>query len=146
MLRTLILFTSLILLSASGCRHRSIDPWHVRGFVGRNIQEFLATGPKPLGIAKGPGEGKTYLFEFSKLDSEVVPDMKPPSLEPPPVKPWVPPFRPGEGASRPRIVPTPVPGEMPTLRPLNRSFLLRVFTDPAGIIQGSSCVELPAPP
>lgn len=130
-----------------GCRYRPGDAWRVYGYLGRDIQDFLATGPKPVAIVEGPdGQGRTYVFEYLRVDSVVVPDPRSPAYAPRRSEPWVPAGKPGQPSIQPSILHPPVPRDVPPGRTVLRSYLLRVATDPAGIIRNFTCEEQPAMP
>ena len=139
----------LVLASAlqGGCRYRPADAWRIHAYRGRDIREFLATAPSPRAIVAGAeGEGPTYVFEYLREVPVAVPDPKPPVHEPRRGEPGVPAARPGQPSLAPGCLRPPLPRATPRSRTVLRSHLLKVVTDPAGIIRGFTCEEQPAVP
>jgi hypothetical protein len=131
----------------AGCHYRPADAWRIHAYLGRDIREFLATGPRALTIVDEPeGKGRTYVFEYLRVDSVAVPDPRPPGCEPRPSEPWIPLARPGQPSLQPNSLHPPVPRNVSPSQTVLRTYLLRVTTDPAGIIQNFTCAEQPALP
>ncbi len=125
---------ALALLAFAGCR--PADPHSFRAYRGRNIQAFLAAGPKPLAVVDEPGgRGRTYHFECLREEAVAVLETRPPAPGPRPAPPWLPPARPGERALQvPALFPSVAP-DAPRSRTVLRFYQLRILTDPAGIIR-----------
>ena len=70
-----------------------------------------------------------------------VPDPKPPSYEPWRSEPWDPAARLGQSSNQAHNLHPPVPRVVPPSRTVLRSYLLRVTTDPEGIIRNFTCEE-----
>ena len=138
----------LLLASAlqGGCRPLPAKAWRIHAYLGRHIQDFLATGPRPLSIVAEPGTGgRTFVFECQSVDFVAVPDPRPPAGEPRVNDPCFP-ARPGHRPLQPYSMQPLVPRDTPRSRMVLRSYLLRVATDATGIIRSFTLDEEPALP
>jgi hypothetical protein len=54
---------------------------------------------------------------------------------------WVPAVRPGQPSLQPRSLRPPAPRDVPLSQTVLRSYLLRVATDPTGIIRNFTCED-----
>src|SRR6266568_2211561 len=66
--RTLLAVLVLASVLEARCRYRPADAWRIYAYRGRDIRDFLTTGPTPVAILEGPeGEGRTYIFEYLRV-------------------------------------------------------------------------------